>query len=140
LPFQQYSPFIRLSTFLFINIPAFRRGFPQRSFVFNNIPVLIVQKKEFFPNRWPVSRVDRSGAICDGSLSNTGHSGEKLALSLPKGGNPFGKPQEARHLRAGFLPPWRDGNDRDLRADSCPLTGMTGVPAGTPHLSHTLEQ
>jgi hypothetical protein len=48
LSFQQHSRLIGLSTFLFTNIPASRPGFPQRSFVFNNIPALLVQKKNSF--------------------------------------------------------------------------------------------
>jgi len=43
--FQQHSRIIGLSTFIFRNIPASRASFPQRSFVFNNIPAPFVQKR-----------------------------------------------------------------------------------------------
>ena len=49
------------------------------------------------------------GVICE-----TSHSREKLALSVPKGGNLICKPLEMCCPRSGFLPPWRDGNDRRL--------------------------
>jgi hypothetical protein len=42
-----FPPSQRIS-FVFIYIPATPPSFPQPSFVFNNIPVLFDQKKEFF--------------------------------------------------------------------------------------------
>jgi hypothetical protein len=47
-------------------------------------------------------------------LRNAGHSREKLALSLPKGGNPVRGQRISEGLRSGFLPPRRDGNDCGL--------------------------
>jgi hypothetical protein len=43
LSFQQYSRLERLSTFVFIYIPAFPGSFPQWPFVFNNIRASFVQ-------------------------------------------------------------------------------------------------
>ena len=40
--FQQHSRFMRLNTFVFIDIFAWQPGFPQWSFVFNNIPASFV--------------------------------------------------------------------------------------------------
>jgi hypothetical protein len=43
LSFQQHYRFRRVTTFVFYNIPASRASFPQRSFVFIDIPALLVQ-------------------------------------------------------------------------------------------------
>jgi hypothetical protein len=43
LYFQQHSRVMRLSAFVFIDIPASPAGFPQRSFVFIEIPGSFVQ-------------------------------------------------------------------------------------------------
>jgi hypothetical protein len=48
LPFQQIFRFKKLSTFVFIDIPASAPSFPQRSFVFNNIPASFRQKTSPF--------------------------------------------------------------------------------------------
>jgi len=42
-------------SFVFIHIPASPTGFPQRSFVFNDIPASFVQKREFLLNCSPMS-------------------------------------------------------------------------------------
>jgi len=45
LSFQQHSRILRLSTFVFIHIQASPPSFPQRFFVFNNIPASFRQKR-----------------------------------------------------------------------------------------------
>jgi hypothetical protein len=76
------------------------------------------------------------GVICE-----TSHSREKLALipqSGTKGGDLICKPLEMCCPRSGFLPPWRDGNDRRLEwfpiandtsaLSRVPLTILAAVP------------
>jgi hypothetical protein len=43
LSFQLHSGFLRISTFIFMHIPASPASFPRRSFVFNDIPGSFVQ-------------------------------------------------------------------------------------------------
>jgi hypothetical protein len=52
--FQQHSRFGGLSAFVFIDIPASWPSFPQRSFVFNDIPALVVRFLKLLVLSFPV--------------------------------------------------------------------------------------
>jgi hypothetical protein len=55
LSFQQHSRFQRLTTYVFIDIPALPSLFPQRSFVFNNILALVGQFLKLVAFSFPIS-------------------------------------------------------------------------------------